>query len=987
MAKVRKVRNIVKRSNVPGKIPTELLLGELALNTADVKLYASGTTDNEVKPIGWDRINRTGDTVEGDLFITGDTTSGTLSAQTISINGGDFMDRIPSYDEYILFGANSSTGLLSGGTLSINASDNTKFDVSSGTGFISDNTTDPLNPTGQRVDWSGFSGQTLTNLTSDVATAIVINITSGISQYPLNALPSGSDKRDNILLGVIAHSNMTNITNIYNKPIPLQSPLNQLEDLIDSIGPFNKEGNFVSGKSGTLELIKSSGKSFIYGGNFINDRKNPSIINEVATSGSTTPQYPLVYAKSDMIIGISGYSIDTTNYDPNGNGTLTTLSNNKFTAHRLWYLPINNLIVFQYGQTEYGNLTEASSEFSNENFIIPPGLGSGAYLLSILITKEGETDLSSNNTRFIQQAPFAGSGGNGGSLPDTLQSSYLNSTDGKIITDITRGSLKLEIGDGQNSDNLIEFIDSGSTTNGFVTGEGNASFNELSGNTIYGDGQNLDNVVTSATTVGFGETLLDNTNIKEPKFKTLTSTGGTINITSDSNEVNIDAVINVGEPSRFIGSNTSSVGSILGTPIQIPFDNITTNQPTIFTYSSDTLTINTAGDYGIDISVNLKNSGSNSRSQFEIFYTINNVEPIRARSTIYGRQNNFGGEATIVNIENLSVNDEIRVFIVRVVGNGSGLIGANDLRVRLLKSDNLLVDSVDWSNITNKPDLSLSPGDLIGNWDALNNTPTLTSSSYTGAAGDFYIVSVSGNTNIDGNNVWAVNDWIVWSESQNIWLKIDNQSGVSSFNGQTGVVTVNSDDISQGTTNLYMSNTEKNKLATVQANAEQNVQVDLSETGSTEDSFVLNKEAQYIEFNTGYTNSQLTGDTVQAAIEEIDRRTVVYQASGAIVQFPRVLAQSFTVPGGGNYVLNYPNVNFSSILSIQATGQLNGATTQTAPIVTIGSYNTTSANIIVNESNTFPVPLTGITGGSIIEGLELCTNDAIEVHMLIVGTV
>ena len=82
----RQNKFLIKRSNVAGKIPTagDLLLGEMALNTADVILYTSGTTADTILPIGWDRINRSGDTVEGDLIITGSTQSGTISANTIS---------------------------------------------------------------------------------------------------------------------------------------------------------------------------------------------------------------------------------------------------------------------------------------------------------------------------------------------------------------------------------------------------------------------------------------------------------------------------------------------------------------------------------------------------------------------------------------------------------------------------------------------------------------------------------------------------------------------------------------------------------------------------------------------------------------------------------------------------------------------------------------------------------------------------------------
>jgi hypothetical protein len=71
---------LLKRSNVAGKVPAagSLLLGELSLNTADVKLYASGTTTNSILPIGWDRIARTGDTMTGTLIVP------TVSATTIS---------------------------------------------------------------------------------------------------------------------------------------------------------------------------------------------------------------------------------------------------------------------------------------------------------------------------------------------------------------------------------------------------------------------------------------------------------------------------------------------------------------------------------------------------------------------------------------------------------------------------------------------------------------------------------------------------------------------------------------------------------------------------------------------------------------------------------------------------------------------------------------------------------------------------------------
>jgi|LauGreDrversion4_2_1035121.scaffolds.fasta_scaffold00419_12 hypothetical protein len=75
----RKTTFLLRRSNVIDKIPdlSGLTIGELALNTADAKLYTiytSGTTGTtEVREIGWNRLSTiSGGTVSGDtIFISG----------------------------------------------------------------------------------------------------------------------------------------------------------------------------------------------------------------------------------------------------------------------------------------------------------------------------------------------------------------------------------------------------------------------------------------------------------------------------------------------------------------------------------------------------------------------------------------------------------------------------------------------------------------------------------------------------------------------------------------------------------------------------------------------------------------------------------------------------------------------------------------------------------------------------------------------------
>lgn len=66
-----------------------------------------------------------------------------------------------------------------------------------------------------------------------------------------------------------------------------------------------------------------------------------------------------------------------------------------------------------------------------------------------------------------------------------------------------------------------------------------------------------------------------------------------------------------------------------------------------------------------------------------------------------------------------------------------------------------------------------------GAWDANSNTPTLTSG--VGTAGDYYIVSVAGNTNLDGVIDWQVGDWAIFEGTTNMWQKIDNHD-VQAYN-------------------------------------------------------------------------------------------------------------------------------------------------------------------------------------------------------------
>jgi hypothetical protein len=88
-----------------------------------------------------------------------------------------------------------------------------------------------------------------------------------------------------------------------------------------------------------------------------------------------------------------------------------------------------------------------------------------------------------------------------------------------------------------------------------------------------------------------------------------------------------------------------------------------------------------------------------------------------------------------------------------------------------------------------------------GTWDASTNNPTLTSS--VGTKGYYYVVSVAGNTNLNGITSWVVGDWAVYNGT--VWQKVDNTDAVTSVNGQVGTVVLTASDVGAQPAGTYVT--------------------------------------------------------------------------------------------------------------------------------------------------------------------------------------
>lgn len=137
---------------------------------------------------------------------------------------------------------------------------------------------------------------------------------------------------------------------------------------------------------------------------------------------------------------------------------------------------------------------------------------------------------------------------------------------------------------------------------------------------------------------------------------------------------------------------------------------------------------------------------------------------------------------------------------VRVVANGGGTSQTVLDALALLQTeiDNLIPSQTGNSGkflTTNGSSLSWASvaGGLSyqGTWNASTNTPTLASG--TGTNGYYYIVSVSGSTNLDGITNWVAGDWLLfngtnWQKIDQSWAQSGANSDITSLSGLTGPI-------------------------------------------------------------------------------------------------------------------------------------------------------------------------------------------------------
>lgn len=299
----------------------------------------------------------------------------------------------PNLDVFEVSSATISTGVISGGALSVNAGNPLAIDISPMVGYIVDTLTDPVRPTAQRLSLPAQTVPLDAAALLRTITRWLVDSTGSVIQQA--AAPTNEQFRTHIFLGATVQNGVSIIVD-ESRPVILAQPANQLVDLMEGLGPFRLSGLDITPNGANLRLNQSAGTLFTRASNHFSgpvQTNNPHISALVAQSPAVW-RYSL--RNTTVFPGMVSL-LDPANFD--NAGVLTPIGGgaNTSTVQRIYAFAVNTAseqLAVQYGQTTYSSLANARDAIGTGDFLQNPLFGSTAALLAYIAVIRTATDLS-----------------------------------------------------------------------------------------------------------------------------------------------------------------------------------------------------------------------------------------------------------------------------------------------------------------------------------------------------------------------------------------------------------------------------------------------------------------------------------------------------------------------------------------------------------------------------------------------------------------
>lgn len=267
--------------------------------------------------------------------------------------------------------------------------------------------------------------------------------------------------------------------------------------------------------------------------------------------------------------------------------------------------------------------------------------------------------------------------------------------------------------------------------------------------------------------------------------------------------------------------------------------------------------------------------------------------------------------------------------------------------------------------------MPISPPSIIGvisyqgTWNANTNTPTLASG--VGIKGHFYVVSVSGATNLDGLSSWNVGDWAIFNGSA--WGQVDGgASEVLSVAGKTGAVVLDYFDIT-GNVTADSGDITSNGSGVLTAEGFVGDAGTLSLTG---DDGSLTLQQLFTGTNNGDFSVAMAANSATTIAVLVNGQSLSFDNPGAgyVSGTVHVLDAS-----NGNY-LGMTDGSVSGIASYQASGVLSVAVAGTDYLTPTGNGSgLTGVNTKITKANTYSATGTATTAFVVSIGSTLADTN------------
>lgn len=549
-----------------------------------------------------------------------------------------------------------SSRVFDGGEVTVNGGDNTKFDVSAGSGFVFNTHTDVNNPVFNSVSLTASTSITVTNIADQDLTMITVDKDGDINQFSFDAFFFDGTNRDEILIGTLVHPNRTDLS---FGTTQLRQPGNDLSlqfaDFARAVGDLNISGNTFSAATTSLGLKKGTGRTYRHGIQAFTNPEQPSITSDVAEN-------PVLFI-SVFQDGSGGFTFTPNTLNLNvgfvddGSGTLASLNNNQWQNFRVvFFAGATTAILIYHGQNVFNSASDASAARATESFVEDSSTVDGSHT-TVITARGGATDLSViADAIFSPLGKFGGVGGGQTTSTASLQDAYDNSTEPEILRNDTRGAMTIQNSSGDDTVNNFEIQNTAGTITGkwqanglletdLINATSTTATSTFSGNLRIDGGLSVGGVVEFDATFNNAGNITAGGIVTASNFIATSTTDNVFpNFTATSGTTTNATSTNISISGQFDVDNLTSALVITGsTGIFAEYTGTTcTNQ---FTRALSALGVATCETVSLTADVTgtlpVANGGTNATSLDDILGTSNEITVTNGANTI------IGGDATL----------------------------------------------------------------------------------------------------------------------------------------------------------------------------------------------------------------------------------------------------------------------------------------------------------------------------------------------------